>query len=81
MRRLTEQPMALLGTHDAAAGPGRQQPHAEQRRLRELAAWYREFAERTDNPVIWAARLQMAAKLEEAAGGPELRPAPARKPV
>ena len=69
--------MALLGTHDAAAGPGRQQPHAEQRRLRELAAWYREFAERTDNPVIWEARLRMAGKLEEAADSLENGPAPA----
>ena len=57
--------MVLLSTHDAAAGPGRRQPGAE--RLRELAAWYREFAERTENPVIWAARLQTAEKLEEAA--------------
>jgi hypothetical protein len=59
--------MAVLGTHDGAAGPGRHQPHAEQRRLRELAAWYREFAERTDNPVIWEGRLRTAEKLEEAA--------------
>lgn len=68
--------MTLLSTYDAAAGPGRQQPHAEQRNLRELAAWYREFAERTDNPVIWEARLRMAAKLEEVADGLECRPAP-----
>jgi hypothetical protein len=36
----------------------------EPRRLRELAAWYREFAERTGNPVIWEARLRTAAELE-----------------
>jgi hypothetical protein len=60
--------MTLLSTHDAAAGPGREQPFAKQRKLRELAAWYREFADQTDNPVIWEARLRMAAKLEEAAG-------------
>ena len=32
--------------------------------LRKLAAWYREFAERTDNPAIWDARLRTAEKLE-----------------
>jgi hypothetical protein len=26
--------------------------------------WYREFAERTDNPAIWDARLRTAEKLE-----------------
>jgi hypothetical protein len=72
-----EEAMTLLGTHDAAAGPGRQQPDAKQRRLRELAAWYREFAERTDNPVIWEARLRTAEKLEEAADRLESGPAPA----
>jgi hypothetical protein len=39
----------------------------EPRRLRELAAWYREFAERAGNPVIWEARLRMAAELEREA--------------
>jgi hypothetical protein len=33
-------------------------------RLRELAAWYREFAEKTENPWIWAARLRTAKALE-----------------
>jgi hypothetical protein len=37
------------------------------RRLRELAAWYREFAERAGNPVIWEARLRTAAELEREA--------------
>jgi hypothetical protein len=32
--------------------------------LRGLAAWYREFAERAGNPVIWDARLRMAETLE-----------------
>jgi hypothetical protein len=36
----------------------------EGRRLRELAAWYREFAERADNPTIWEARLRTAEDLE-----------------
>ncbi len=44
-------------------------------KLRELASWYREFAERAGNPVIWEARLctaedleQEAERIEQAAG-------------
>jgi len=37
------------------------------KRLRQLAAWYREFAEKTDNTVIWDARLRTAEGLEEEA--------------
>ena len=37
------------------------------RRLHELPAWYREFAERAGNPVIWEARLRTAAELEREA--------------
>jgi hypothetical protein len=33
-------------------------------RLRALALWYREFAERTANPAIWESRLQTADDLE-----------------
>jgi hypothetical protein len=36
-------------------------------RLRKLAAWYREFAERAGEPWIWEARLQTADELEHAA--------------
>lgn len=36
-------------------------------KLRELASWYREFAERAGNPVIWEARLRMADDLDEEA--------------
>ena len=36
-------------------------------RLRKLAAWYRDFAEKAANPTIWEARLQMAEDLEEEA--------------
>ncbi|MGE0260757.1 MAG: hypothetical protein AB7T18_18610 [Alphaproteobacteria bacterium] len=36
-------------------------------KLRELAAWYREFAEKTGNPTIWEARLRMAEDLEKEA--------------
>jgi hypothetical protein len=31
--------------------------------LRKLAAWYREFAERAGNPMIWEARLRTAEEL------------------
>jgi hypothetical protein len=37
------------------------------RKLRELASWYREFAERAGNPVIWAGRVRMADNLDEEA--------------
>ena len=37
------------------------------RELRELAAWYREFAERAGNPAIWEARLRTAGDLERKA--------------
>jgi len=33
-------------------------------KLRTLACWYREFAERASNPDIWAARLHTAEDLE-----------------
>jgi hypothetical protein len=33
-------------------------------KLRELAAWYREFAERTGDPMIWEIRLRTAEDLE-----------------
>ena len=52
----------------------------EQARLRRLAAWYREFAERAGNPVIWEARLRTAEELEreadqlEQASNPDTRP-------
>ena len=39
----------------------------EPRRLRELAAWYRVFAEGAGNPVIWEARLRTAGELEREA--------------
>jgi hypothetical protein len=37
-------------------------------KLRELAVWYREFAERAGNPMIWEARLRTAEDLEAEAG-------------
>ena len=39
-------------------------PRMEAAKLRHLAAWYREFAERAGNPVIWEARLLTAERLE-----------------
>jgi hypothetical protein len=36
----------------------------EPEQLRELAAWYREYAERTGNPAIWHARIRTAEDLE-----------------
>jgi hypothetical protein len=49
-------------------------------KLRELAAWYREFAERTGNPSIWEARLRMAEDLEQEAARLERRQAAALEP-
>ena len=43
------------------------------RRLRELAAWYREFAERAGDPAIWDARLRKAEDLERKADRSEKR--------
>ena len=43
------------------------------KRLRNLAAWYREFAERTANPAIWEMRLTTAESLEVEATRLELR--------
>ena len=33
-------------------------------KLRELASWYREFAERAGNPAVWEARLLTAEDLD-----------------
>jgi hypothetical protein len=44
--------------------------------LRKLAVWYREFAERAGNPVIWEARLKTAEALERAASQWEGRLSP-----
>jgi hypothetical protein len=47
-------------------------------RLRELASWYREYAERTGNPAIWDARIRTAEDLEAEASRLESRPRRAR---
>ena len=36
-------------------------------KLRELALWYREYAERAGSPWVWEARLQTAQDLERQA--------------
>ena len=46
-------------------------------KLRSLAGWYRDFAERTGNPAIWEARLRTAEDLEAEAARLE-RAAPPR---
>jgi hypothetical protein len=42
-------------------------------KLRDLAGWYRQFAERAGNSAIWDARLRTAEKLEEEANSLEHR--------
>jgi hypothetical protein len=44
-------------------------------KLRQLAAWSREFAERAGNPWIWEARLRTAKELEAQAERVEAKPA------
>jgi len=44
-------------------------------KLRELAAWYREFAEQSGNPAIWDGRLRTAEDLEAEASQLETRSA------
>jgi hypothetical protein len=36
----------------------------DSKKLRDLASWYRAFAERTANPLIWDARLRTAEDIE-----------------
>jgi hypothetical protein len=42
-------------------------PRARAEQLLKLAVWYREYAERTGNPEIWASRIRAAERLEEEA--------------
>jgi hypothetical protein len=51
----------------------------ETRKLSDLAAWYREFAERAGNPWIWDARLRTADKLEKEAALLEKRLTPIKE--
>ncbi len=47
----------------------------EGQKLRDLAAWYRQFAERAGNPAIWEARLRTAEDLEKTAADLEKKAA------
>ena len=53
----------------------------EAQKLRELAAWYREYAERAGSPWIWDARLRTADKLEKEAALLEKRVIQIKEPV
>jgi hypothetical protein len=53
----------------------------EARKLRDLAAWYREFAERAGDPWIWDARLRTADKLEKEAALLWKRTRPGKEPL
>jgi len=57
-------PAFLKGDPDVTASP---------QDLRALAVWYREFAERTQNPTIWEARIRTAEELETNAQALESR--------
>jgi hypothetical protein len=59
--------MAPIIMTDATDGPCAEERHENPRRLQELAHWYREFADRAGNPVIWEARLRTARELEQEA--------------
>jgi len=59
--------MASIATADATDHPRTQERHEKQRMLRDLAHWYRQFADRAGNPVIWEARLGTAKELEREA--------------
>lgn len=48
-------------------------PGQRAKELRDLASWYRAFAERAGSPVIWEGRLRTAEELEEQAAGFEAR--------
>jgi hypothetical protein len=50
-----------------AIDTGLAQGMSEPKRLRELAWWYREFAERAANTMIWEARLLTAENLDREA--------------
>ena len=53
---------SLAESHVVQRGGGTVSHQPE--RLRELASWYREYAERTSNPAIWDARIRTAEDLE-----------------
>jgi hypothetical protein len=63
MRRIDQEaPTPLTG-----ASSGRRYDLENAEKMRSLAAWYREFAEKAANPWIWEARLLHAQELEREA--------------
>jgi hypothetical protein len=58
-----------------------QPPEADPSKLRELASWYRQFAERAGNPMIWEARLLTAKDLDAKADRIERLLEPVRQAV
>jgi putative MATE family efflux protein len=70
----------------AVGDPAKPGERREVERLRELAAWYREFMERAGNPTIWQSRLRMAEELAREADRLERQfldraPAPSVEPA
>ena len=63
-RLIQVNPNSSLGPMLPASQAKRQVGMQNPDELRELASWYREFAERAGNPTIWEARLLMAEDLE-----------------
>jgi hypothetical protein len=55
-----------IALHNETGWDGRRM-QVDSVKLRELAAWHREQAERTENPVIWDARLRTAEDLDNEA--------------
>jgi len=53
----------------------------DSKRLRELARWYREFSEKTGNPIIWDCRLQTADDLDAEAERIESTQAPHHRAI
>jgi len=53
----------MATTWPPTAVRGDQLSEVDPSKLRELASWYREFAERTGNSTIWEARLITAEDL------------------
>ena len=73
--------MQLQHTHSSISGEGVSDDSSTRvQRLRELAAWYRAFAERAGNPAIWAARLRTAEDLDAEASWIEQRTSAHGKP-
>jgi hypothetical protein len=68
-------PERAFGRGVYLASPSREERRDmdQAQKLRDLASWYREFAERAENPAIWDARLRTAEDLEREAGNLETR--------